>query len=383
MAFFVVAALALGACAPGETPAATPAPDKEAPSAVPVVAGWQQRWDNILAEARKEGVVTIYAGWSAEARTALTQAFKARYGIDAEFTPFTGGPQMLAKASAEHRAGLFYADLFGGGSTTLFSLRDPGISTAIEPLLILPEVLDTNAWLNQRLPFLDKDKKALSMIYSIQHRFVYNIDMVGKGEITSYKDVLNPRYRGKMIMEDPSVSGAGNGLMGSLAQIIWNMEEAKDYLRQLLRLDVLLLRDQRLLVENVARGKYPIAIAPNSAVVANFLDLKAPIEIAFPREGVMITTGASSGLAVAARMAHPNAGVVFLNWLLSKEGQTTLSKSVSNPSRRVDVPTEWVNPVFVPRPDMKLFWDSEEFILFQLQMQKVAKDIIDEFNAKK
>ncbi|MBI4332830.1 MAG: extracellular solute-binding protein [Chloroflexi bacterium] len=382
MGFLIVAALVLVACGPGEKSPATPAPAKGAAPA-PAATGWQQKWDALLATGKKEGTVSVYANWDPSIRMALTQAFKAKHGIDVEFTPYSRGPELLAKVNMEQRAGLYLVDFFGGGSTTMFSLREPGISGPIEPLLVLPEVLDTKAWLDGRLPFLDKDKKALSMIYSIQHRIIYNTGMITKGEITGYKDLLNPKYKGKMVMDDPTTSGGGVTLITCLAEHIWNLEEAKEFFRGLLRQDVVFLQDRRLQVESVARGKYAIGISPNSAALSEFIELKAPIEIAFPKEGVTVTTGAASGLSVAARMAHPNAGQVFLNWLLSKEGQTTLSKAAANPSRRIDTPTEGIISIFLPRPDLKLYWDSEDFILKNGEMPKTAKQLIDEHSARK
>ncbi len=52
-------------------------------------------------------------------------------------------------------------------------------------------------------------------------------------------------------------------------------------------------------------------------------------------------------LALVNRAPHPNAARVYINWLLSKEGQTYFSKSQGYPSRRVDVPTEGLNPAYI------------------------------------
>jgi ABC-type glycerol-3-phosphate transport system substrate-binding protein len=39
---------------------------------------------------------------------------------------------------------------------------------------------------------------------------------------------------------------------------------------------------------------------------------------------------------------HPNAAKVFINWLLSKEGQELYGKAMTQGSRRLDVNTEWL-----------------------------------------
>jgi ABC-type Fe3+ transport system substrate-binding protein len=55
------------------------------------------------------------------------------------------------------------------------------------------------------------------------------------------------------------------------------------------------------------------------------------------------------------RAPHPNAAVIYLNWLLSKEGQALYSKGAETSSRRLGVPTD-IPPCFVPRPGRNYFW---------------------------
>jgi len=65
--------------------------------------------------------------------------------------------------------------------------------------------------------------------------------------------------------------------------------------------------------------------------------------------------------------------------LLSKEGQTLFAvEGYGYPSVRVDVPTEGVLPIYVPRPDEKYFFAKEDFMMFTRKMQKVSKRIIQE-----
>jgi ABC-type Fe3+ transport system substrate-binding protein len=49
------------------------------------------------------------------------------------------------------------------------------------------------------------------------------------------------------------------------------------------------------------------------------------------------------------RAPHPNAARLYLNWLLSKEGQTDWSRASSYPSRRLDGPRDHLNPESLPQ----------------------------------
>ena len=55
------------------------------------------------------------------------------------------------------------------------------------------------------------------------------------------------------------------------------------------------------------------------------------------------------------RAPHPNAGKVFLNWLLTKDGQTAFSTGMGYVSRRVDVSTDHVPSYWVPKAGVK-YW---------------------------
>lgn len=359
-------------------PAEVKAPLEKTPASVQK-AEWERKWDTILSEAKKEGIISLYSLWRPETRIALTKAFGDKYGIRLEYTPFGRGAELFAKVQAEKRAGLQVADVLGAGGGTLIGTMKPAeVLGQIEPLLILPEVIDPKSWNGDKFPFIDKDKSAIAMIAALQRDIVYNTELVKKGEITSLKDLLKPQYEGKISMNDPSVTGPGNAFMTLLALGIWNVDEAKDYLRQLvIKQKAVIQRDNRLHLEEVVRGKYYIALAPLPDGLSEFLKSNVPIDVVISREGVYVTPAAGC-IAIPTRPAHPNAAIVFINWLLSKEGQTVFAKSFGNPSLRKDVPTEGVLPALLPQPGEKLHLQSEEFILFQSKMLGITKEIIDE-----
>lgn len=357
--------------APTAKPGSEPPPVGQKPTPA-------QDWQAISGEARKEGVVSIYTTWPGQTRVDLIPAFKQKYGIDLEFTTFGRGAELVAKAQAEKTANLYNVDVFGAGLTTLLITAKPaGLLGQIEPLLALPEAKDPKVWRGGVFPFLDKDRQAFALT-GYPNRFItYNTTAVRQGEITTYRDVLKPQYKGKVTLNDPTISGAGIGFFAHLAYHIWNEQEAIDYIRQLIRNDTVVMRDQRLQAEWVARGRNAIALAPDPNTFAELLKAGAPIATVVTKEGVFFTYGDGS-LAVPTVSPHPKATALFVNWLLTKEGQSIFYKGAAATSLRLDVPPEGLLPHLIPGPQEKLFPDSEDFAVKRGELFSRAKQILAE-----
>ncbi len=375
LGLILIAGLLVGACAPTEVLTPTLAVADPGPKTI-VKEAWEKEWGNVVQEAKKEGKVTFYTNWAPTVRTALTQAFGQKFGIDLEFSPFGRSAELIAKANMENKAGLYFADLFSGGQSSLaITMKPMGILGPIEPTLILPEATDPKYWLGGRFPFVDDDKRGISMIASMEGYIVYNTDLIKKGEITGYKDLLKPQYKGKITMNDPTISGTGNTLMMHLALDLWSLDEANEFLRQLIKEQRLVLqRDNRMLVESVARGKFAIGLAPERPSLVEFTHAGAPIGIVNGR----FITSSSANIAVPPKFAHPNASVVFINWLLSKEGQTAFSQSFGAPSLRNDVSTEGIDPMMLVQPGEKVYFYSEKHMLASTKMADISKQIVQE-----
>ncbi len=371
----MVAGFLLTACQGAVTGGATQPPQPTQPGQP----DWQQKWDATVAAAKKEGTVSIYALWTPEVRNALTQAFKEKYGIGLEFTPFSRGSDLLAKVQAEQRAGLYNADVFGAGNPTLLTVMKPeNVLGSLKPMLILPEVLDGKGWRAGQVPYTDDLGDALSLIGVTVRTIAYNTEQVKKGDITSYTDLLKPQYKGKITMNDPSVTGAGNAVMSHLSDAVWDQARAADFLTRLIKDQQLSIeRDNRIQMENVARGKYAIALAPLPDEVARLKALGALVDYAIVPEDNRITAGAGA-IGVPSKLGHPNAAVVFVNWLLTKDGQTVFAKTWGNPSTRADVSVEGIDPLLVPVPGQKYFAEAESALISRGKWLELAAKIMQQ-----
>lgn len=112
--------------------------------------------------------------------------------------------------------------------------------------------------------------------------------------------------------------------------------------------------------------------------MVEFFNLGAPVKMATVEEDTIYTSSAGA-FGVPTKFAHPNATIIFINWLLTREGQTIFAKGMGNPSRRLDVPTEGFDPLLLPIPGNKYYdGDSEESLEAKKRWAVISKKVIDE-----
>ncbi len=299
-------------------------------------------WEKVLEAAKKEGTVSVSGPVGADRRDALTLAFEKKYGIKVEYWGDRGsavGP----KLSAERNAGKFLWDVFVGGTTpgmireTMF---DP-----IEPALILPEVKDPKQWRGGGIEYLGR---YLVMTQSQRGTLYVNPKVVKPDSITSYKDLLNPKYKGKMVLDDPTMAGPGQA---TVQFFYLHPELGPNFIRELAKQQITVLRDYAQELDCIAREKCLVAIGVSDIFAEARMKAGMPIVILDPRklkEHSDINPGAG-GLALFNQAPHPNAAKVYINWLLSKEGQTDFAQVNGYISARLDVSTAH-SPWRVPIP---------------------------------
>ncbi|HWP29503.1 MAG TPA: hypothetical protein VNM50_08185, partial [Chloroflexota bacterium] len=117
-------------------------------------------------------------------------------------------------------------------------------------------------------------------------------------------------------------------------------------------------RDRRRMLEWVARGRYQLLFNPDSTILPQLKQEGLPLDTlpGFKDYGTYVTAGFGS-LGLINRAPHPNAAKVFINWLLSKDGQTAYSTALRQASRRLDVPRDHLPPEQELKPDGK-YWAS-------------------------
>lgn len=330
--------------------------------------GWETQWEKTLEAARKEGTVSVYASLLGPPLRGAVPVFKQKYGIDMEIT--TGrGSDMSQKFVRERAAGIFIADTFISGLNTFFGVaKKVGGTESMPPALILPEVRDPKLYYTvNELPWADEDKHIFSFFAYPNSDIHLNTDFIKPANIQSWRDLLDPRYKGKIIWSDPSVAGSG---LNGFATLIYHKVLDLDFYREIAsKQDIMVTRDLRLQVDWLARGKAWIAISAEGTPVAEFVKAGAPLDVASPKEGTYLSVDAGN-ITIVKNAPHPNAAKIFTNWILSKEGQIFLQNAVGYMSARVDIPTEGVNPKNLRIPGEKYFIGANSIEKWVLEEQE-------------
>jgi ABC-type Fe3+ transport system substrate-binding protein len=310
-------------------------------------------WEQIVAAGKREGKVVIKGPPATETTDALTVGFQKRYPqIQAEVSAMTGN-QMATKLITELNAGMYLADLIITGTTTALEVLLPANAVVpASPFLAGPNARDASGWRRGKFSFGD-DAGRYNLVFSVYVKapFIYNPNLVSAQDFKSWKDLLGPKWKGKMVMRDPTGAGGGLGVA-----TFWYTHEAlgKEYIRQFFTQDVAIARDDRQILDFAAKGKYPIAIGPSDTLTNEFVGKGLPLKHMNPenlREGTYITAGNGS-FVIVRNAPHPNALKVYLDYLLSKDGQLEWSKVAGFASLRGDVPRDHVPDILVPKEGM-------------------------------
>lgn len=369
----VLLSLIVFACAPNVTP--TPASTPAKPGNSVSTEGWETQWNTLVEAARKEKQVLVYTSLGGTTiRPAIADAFKKKFGVDVDFM-VGKGEEIVARIGNERRGGLYLADVVVIGAPSQVNyLKPQGGLDNTQQALILPEVTDAKLWLGNKLPFVDEEGKIFAFVAGYRTYITANTTMVKEGEIKSYKDLLSPKWKGKLSLFDPTVGGSANQWVAGLMVHVYGWDEGAKFLRELAKQEPVITRDGRLQIEWIAHGKYAVAIAARRENVSDFKAMGAPIDWVEPVEGGEISSG-TGAMGLVEKAAHPNAAKVFVNWLLSKEGQTIFVKAFGSPSARTDVPTEGLDPDTVPNPKKKMFMVDEKLYHQMPKAAELAKEI--------
>ena len=309
-------------------------------------------WDEVLAAANKEGTVVLANGGGAGTgeRRLFTEGFQKQFpGIRVNMTT-AGGRSIAPRILMERRVGKYLWDVYQGGTTTALTFLVPaGVLDPIKPALIWPEVKDPSKWFGGKIDFSD-DAATHNLVFGgyVKPPLAYNTKLLKKGDIRSYHDLLDPKWRGKIVLTDPRRPGSGLA-----AATFWygNKSLGKEFIRRILtEQDVKLSRDYRQQMEWLARGDYAIAIGHHNGIYKEFVEKGLPLALLTANDvkEANYVTAAVAGLGLVNRGPNPNAAKVYINWLLSKETQTKWSRISGFWSRRRDVPQDHLDPAIIP-----------------------------------
>lgn len=309
---------------------------------------WRVEWEKTLVTAQAEGQVVVYGAPGTEYIDAIGLFQNAYPKIKLVYVPGSGS-QHAQRLFAERRAGKYLADLYIGGSGTGLVLHRGRVFDPLPPYLILPENTDQSLWFSKKNLYSDPEGKYIFIMQGNVSGTIagYNKKLVNPKEIRSYRDLLNSKWKGKMAAFDPI--GAGQLLIWK--GIYYNRTLGPEFIRRLLtEMDITIGTDMRLLVDWVATGRHPLYVAARATEVDEAKKQGLPVDtIDAPPEESHMSAGWGHA-ALVNKAPHPGAAKIFINWLLSREGQLQWQKKSDNNSLRLDIPKDMLTePRSVPR----------------------------------
>ena len=317
----------------------------------------EKEWNTIIEGAKKEGKLVVAGSPDPVMRNEIIPKFKERYGIPIEFIAGRSS-EISARIKTERGSGIYSVDVYlSGPDTTATTLYGEKMIDPLKPLLIMPEVADGTKWKLGKIWFADPEERfAVRGFSSVATLLFINTDQVKPDEMRSAKDLLNPKWRGKISTEDPTTTGSG---ANSAARFYHDLGE--DFVRKLyIEQKTVRTRERRQMSDWLARGTQPICLSCREDDVRPLIKEGFKIlEIFELADMPGSINGSPWMLTLANRAPNPNAAQLFANWILSKEGLRIYARGYGSVSMRTDIDETNLNPGNIPKKGVKYFDDTD------------------------
>ncbi len=276
--------------------------------ALALLTGPASAQDARLEAARKEGKVVWYTSLALSSAEKVARLFEAAYpGIKVEVQR-TGSQRILQRVMQELQANLKIVDVI--------HTSDAGHYVLLKEKKLLLKY--TPAGVDAFPPgFKDRDGYYYGLRATV-NVIAYNTKLVPASEAPrTWKDLLDPKWRGKLVTAHPGYSGVTATHVLALVHLYgW------DYFRQLAQNRLMLVQSAVDPSGVVASGERPVAVNGGDYTFYQVKKKGNPVEMVYPREGVPLVV---SPTAIAAGAPHPNAARLFTDFTFSREIQQVLA----------------------------------------------------------
>jgi iron(III) transport system substrate-binding protein len=314
--------------------------------------GGQKEWNDTIAAAKKEGKVVVATSPDPAMRE-IAAKFKARFGITLEHLAGSSG-QLASRLETERQAGINSVDVFLGGIQTVANvLYAEKMLDPLKPQLIAPDVIDGKKWKRGKPWFADPEERYALRAYSTITGLLHiNTDYVKPQDLTKAADLLQPKWRGKIATEDPTVAGSGSN---TAARIY--IQRGDEFTKNLYATQkTVIARDRRQLTDWLARGTYPIVFGAQSSDVERMRKEGFPLKEIYGFSDMQpALTGSPWLLTLMSKAPNPAAARVFVNWIVSKEGLEIYSRSEGRATLRTDTDESFIPPEIIPKRGVQYF----------------------------
>lgn len=315
----------------GETPATPPAAETPAPE-TPANEGedGDKWWEEVLAAADKEGLVIATS--PGEREKEIIAAFQKEYpNIKIEHTgirPSDIAPRVIT----EQGNNKFLWDVMIGSTSTMTGVLSPaGAYDTMESYIQkLPNYIDSD-WHGGVEVYTSPSKDVLIHALKPYKTIYINKEHELADQFKSIDDLINPVFKGNIVIDTPKIPTYGSI---NLAGVLSLKDE--EFIRKILVDQEPVYMDNIMTTTDwLGQKRYPIAIGADEGRILELRDAGHCTQCEPFDYGEIPML--AQGVATFKNMPNPNAAKVFVNWMLSQEGQRVYNETLGLASRRVDV----------------------------------------------
>src|SRR2546427_1477645 len=295
--------------------------------------------------ARKEGKVVWYTSLALSSSERVAKLFEAAYPGNKVEVQRTGSQRILQRVMQEMQANLKLVDVIHTSDAGHFVLLKE------KKLLMKYTPAGVDAF---PAGFKDRDGYYFTLRATV-NVIAYNTKLVSSAEAPrTWKDLLDPKWKGKLVTAHPGYSGVISTHVLALVQLYgW------DYFKQLAQNKLMLVQSAVDPAGVVASGERQVAVDGGDY----YYQMKKkgnPIEVVYPKEGVPLV---SSPSAIASFAPHPHAAKLFTDFTFSRELQQVMVDSEG---------------LYTGHPDVK--YPSDKPKLSELKLLTVEPDELEKRN---
>ncbi len=269
--------------------------------------------ERLIEGAKKEGKVVFYGSMSTSESIVLIRAFEKKYPFLKVNHYRAGSDTLLEKILIETRSGVYNADVYNLRSFTAHVMMEKGLFGQY----VSPQ--------SKAIPAGFKDPGGRwASFYMNPATIGYNTSLVSSAEAPKdWSDLLLPKWKGQMVMDREESEWFANMLK------VMGREKGLDFMKKLARQDIIYRVGHTLLAQLVAAGEFKLAVVIYSPRIEVMRSSGAPID--WVRANPVVAYHYVA--ALSSRPPNPNAARLFLDYVLSKEGQEVLVSTGRVPIR--------------------------------------------------
>ena len=270
---------------------------------------WTQSPELIQA-AKKEGEVVVFGSLENDVASAINNGFEGKYGIKTRY--FRGSSTVIIdRITTEHRTGKMSSDV-------VYTTSEPMKFINKEKGLLVRYV--SPSWKSY-------DEKLIDDFFGPNYRsviigFVFNKSMLKPADAPkSYEDIVNPKWKGKIAMGNPTLHDTTIDWLSSLHLVFGSTQKANDWIKRLAALEPLLLDSMVPVGERVASGEVPLGVA-YVKYVHLWSRKGAPMDYV---KGLPVYLGDGNYIGLTTKAPHPNAARLYIDYFLGQESSEIMA----------------------------------------------------------